>query len=206
MSQFWMLLGIYACASGSIYGSAIHLVPAVQSMGVRPGQAVLAATLFGVTAMLGRVVAGYLCDRFFAPRVAATVFLGGATGIAILAAAPGGAWSLLAALLIGFCSGAEGDTLAVLCSRYFGQRAYGKIYGHGFSATMVGISIVPYLVGVGFESLQGYRAPLAMVATVLATVALLTWRLGPYPAYDEEGKLLGEGARKRSVNVHADAA
>ena len=44
------------------------------------------------------------------------------------------------------------------------------------------------------------------VATVLATVALLTWRLGPYPAYDEEGKLLGEGARKRSVNVHADAA
>lgn len=206
MYQLWILLIVYACAAGSVYGTAIHLVPAVQHIDPSGGKAVLAATLFGITAMVGRVVAGFLCDRFFAPYVAAGVFLGGAAGIAILAVGAPGIWPLVAALLIGFCSGAEGDTVAVLCSRYFGRRAYGKIYGHAFSATLVGISIVPYMVGVGFERLNGYRGPLLIVAVVLGVGAMLILRLGPYPSYDAMGNLVTRGREEHGATQHRGPA
>jgi len=199
MRQFWTLLILFCCSSGTIYGAAIHLVPAIQRMQTSLATAVFAATMFGVAATVGRIVAGWLCDRVFPAYVTCGVFLGGALGIVILGIGPSGRFAVLAATLVGFCSGAEGDMLALLCSRYFGQRAFGRIYGHLFSATLVGISVIPYLIGVGFDFMKGYRIPLILVALALCVSAFLALTLGAYPTFDRCGLILqGRGPARSS--------
>ena len=140
--------------------------------------------------IFGRVVGGYLFDRFHASIVALGIFAFGASGSFILGAiTSANAWPLIAAALVGFCSGAEGDALALLVSRYFGLRAYGKIYGHAFCATILGISTIPYFLGWGYERSGGYSEPLLAVGALLLLAATLTALLGQYPRYDDDGVL-----------------
>src|SRR3984957_21311419 len=76
--------------------------------------------------------------------------------------------------------GAEADIIAYLTSRYFGLRSFGVIYGFLFATFTLAGAVGPVLMGVGFDRLGSYRAPLLffLTATLVAT-ALLT-RLGPY--------------------------
>jgi MFS family permease len=110
----------------------------------------------------------------------AAVFFGAASfGIALLWL---GAPSLLfaGAFLIGLGLGAEVDFIAYLTSRYFGLRAFGKIYGLIFAAFALSGALGPLIIGIGFDRTGSYRAPLLgfFFARVLAT-ALMT-QLGPY--------------------------
>ena len=89
-------------------------------------------------------------------------------------------FTLLAAFLVGLGMGAEADIIAYLTSRYFGLRSFGEIYGYLFATFTLAGALGPVLMGVGFDHLGSYRAPLLffLAATLVAT-ALLT-RLGPY--------------------------
>ncbi len=107
----------------------------------------------------------------------------GALGALLLALGLAYPWPLIAAALIGYCSGTEGDALAMLCSRYFGLREYGRIYGHAFSATMVGIAIVPYAMGFGYEHFHRYVELEITLAALLAVAALTIACLGPFPRW-----------------------
>ena len=80
----------------------------------------------GLSTIAGRLVSGYLLDRFFAPYVAAALFLLPLAGVGILAAGPGGPALILAAIALGFGLGAEVDVIGFMVSRYFGLRSYGR--------------------------------------------------------------------------------
>ncbi len=73
-------------------------------------------------------------DRFFAPYVAVGFVLGSAVGLLALAAGASGLLAFAAAVLIGLTAGAEIDVIAFLCSRYFGLRCFGEIYGWQYAA------------------------------------------------------------------------
>jgi MFS family permease len=188
MPQFWAILLIFAAVGGAVYGVALHLVSIVRAIDPVHDHAILAATLFGAMGIVGRLCAGPLYDRVFPSFVASGIFLTGTLGIVLLAGGAAGHWPLLAALLVGLCSSAEGDALAVLCSRYFGLRAYGKIYGYAFAATLVGIAAVPYVIGLGYEHYRGYTMTLYAAAALLGTSAILTLFLGAFPVYDPTGR------------------
>jgi hypothetical protein len=63
----------------------------------------------GAASLLGRFVAGYLLDRFFAPRVSACLLGAAALGAFLLAGAHSAAEGVLAAALIGIGMGGEAD-------------------------------------------------------------------------------------------------
>jgi MFS family permease len=187
MRQLWMIGLIFVVVDGTVYGVALHLVSIVRAIDPGSDRSILAATLFGLTTVVGRVFWGFLFDRLFAPLVAGVMFMMGAAGIALLAFGARDGWPLIASLLIGLCSGAEGDALAILVSRYFGLRAYGKLYGNIFAATMIGISAAPYLLGMAYEHFGGYDWSLFTAASLLAACAVLTIFLGPFPRYQAGG-------------------
>ena len=189
MRQLWMIGLIFVIVGGTVYGVALHLVPVVRAIDPARDRSILAATLFGLTTIFGRVFWGFLFDRLFAPIVASVMFMTGAAGIAVLASGASGGWPIVAALLVGLCSGAEGDALAILVSRYFGLRAYGKLYGNIFAANMIGISVAPYLIGIGYDHFGAYREILLGAAGFLAASAILTGFLGRFPSYDQPGRL-----------------
>jgi len=177
---FWLMASAFFLLGASVHGCVIHLVPMLTDRGISVERAALASSLLGVAVLIGRVTSGYLLDRFFGPYVAILLFTGVAFGISLLLTGAGGGLTLLAAFLVGLGMGAEADIIAYLTSRYFGLRSFGEIYGYLFAAFTLAGALGPVLMGVGFDRLGSYRAPLLffLVATLAATT-LLT-RLGPY--------------------------
>jgi MFS family permease len=176
---FWLLVCAFFLVSASVQGCVMHMAAMLGDRGVSIERAALGSSLVGVAVLIGRVGTGYLLDRLFAPRLAAVFFAGAAFGIVLLWL---GAPSLLfaGALLVGLGLGAEVDFIAYLTSRYFGLRAFGKIYSLIFAAFGLSGALGPLIMGVGFDRTGSYRAPLRgfFFATLLAT-ALMT-QLGPY--------------------------
>ena len=177
---FWLMACAFFLVGASVHGCVIHLVPMLTDRGISVERAALASSLLGVAVLIGRVLSGYLLDRFFGPYVAIFLFSGLACGISLLWTGAVGSLALLAAFLVGLGMGAEADIIAYLTSRYFGLRSFGEIYGYLFAAFTLAGALGPVLMGVGFDHGGSYHAPLLffLVATIVATV-LLT-RLGPY--------------------------
>jgi MFS family permease len=178
--SFWLLASAFFLVGASVHACVIHLVPMLTDHGISVERAAFASSLLGVALLIGRVFSGYFLDRFFGPYVAVCLFSGVAVGISLLWTGAGGSLPLLAVFLVGLGMGAEADIIAYLTSRYFGLHSFGEIYGYLFATFTLAGALGPVLMGLGFDRLGSYRAPLLffLAATVVATV-LLT-RLGPY--------------------------
>jgi len=177
---FWFLASAFFLLGASVHACVIHLVPMLTDRGISVERAAFASSLLGVALLIGRVFTGYFLDRFFGPYVAMLLFSGVAVGISLFLTGAGGSLPLLAVFLVGLGMGAEADIIAYLTSRYFGLRSFGEIYGYLFATFTLAGALGPVLMGVGFDHLGSYRAPLLffLAATIVAT-ALLS-RLGPY--------------------------
>ncbi len=185
-STFWIMVFALLLAAAAVQGCLLHLVALLTDAGVSPEMAAFAASVFGASNMLGRLVGGYLLDRIFAPYVVVGSFLAATVGTALLLAGP--AWALPAAILMGLGFGAETDAVPYLVSRYFGLRAFGEIYSNAFVTVPLGGAIGPLLVGIGFDRTGSYAIPLACCAAAMLLAAILATRLGAYPTWPAEGE------------------
>lgn len=177
---FWLMVSPFFLVSASVQGCAIHLAAMLSDYGVSARTAAIGSSLVGAAVLLGRVGTGYLLDRFFAPRVAALLFGGAALGIGLLWISNTAATLFVGAAFVGLGLGAELDLIAYLVGRYFGLRAFGRVYSSAFAAFALAGALGPLIMGFAFDLTGSYRWPLAsfFAATLVAT-ALMT-RLGPY--------------------------
>ncbi len=177
---FWLLVCAFFLVSASVQGCVIHLAAMLSDRGISAQTAALGSSLAGAAVLLGRVGTGYLLDRFFAPRVAALFFGGAAVGIGLLWIGSTVASLFVAGLFVGFGLGAEVDLIAYLISRYFGLRAFGRVYSSAFAAFALAGALGPLIMGAGFDRTGSYRAPLASFFAVTLVAAALMTLLGPY--------------------------
>jgi MFS family permease len=177
---FRLMVCAFFLVSASVQGCMIHLAAMLNDRGISTQVAALGSSLVGAAVLLGRVGTGYLLDRFFAPRVAAVFFGGAAAGIGLLWMGSTETILFMGALFIGFGLGAEVDLIAYLISRYFGLRAFGRIYSSIFAAFALAAALGPLIMSAGFDRTGSYRIPLVsfLAATLLATLLML--RPGPY--------------------------
>jgi predicted MFS family arabinose efflux permease len=164
----------------SVHAGFAHFAAILSDRGSSAAAAALAVSLFGGGVIAGRAVTGYLLDRFFAPRVTALIFGCAAAGIALLATAGSQNIAFVAALLIGFGWGTEGDAKAYLISRYFGLRCFGEIYGFIFAGFVLAGGLGAYLMGLAFDHMRSYEFPLAIACLGALASAVLMMMLGPY--------------------------
>jgi len=68
--RFWMLGAAFFLVAVAINGSAAHIVPLLTDNGLSPAAATATLAIFGLATMSGRLLAGFLVDRIFAPYVA----------------------------------------------------------------------------------------------------------------------------------------
>ncbi|MET0657991.1 MAG: MFS transporter, partial [Steroidobacteraceae bacterium] len=170
------LLGIYTA------GTLVHLVPMLIDRGTTPSHAALAMSVLGIALIIGRLVTGYLLDRFFAARVAIGFLLCPVLALAAFALGASGDAVIVGAILLGLGMGSEMDLLSYLISRYLGLKAYGQLYGLTYAAFSFGAGIGPIIMGYVHQSTGGYTPALwtLCVLTICALLPFLT--LGPYPA------------------------
>lgn len=181
--DFWVLIVVFVGLAFVVYGVLPHLVPLLTDRGITSGTAALIASMFGLSAFVGRVVIGWLIDHFFARNVALVFFALSGVGLALLNAdVP--VWLLfVAAALVGGGLGAEVDLLAYLTSRYFGLRCFSEIFGVLFGAILVSIGMGPVVFGLVHDRTQSY-ADVMYAGIGLCIVAVLVMvLLRPYPQW-----------------------
>jgi predicted MFS family arabinose efflux permease len=178
-ARFWLLAAAFFLVAMALLGSSAHVVPLLTDRGLSPAAATATFGLFGLSTLIGRVVTGFLVDRVFAPYIAAAFWFAPVAGFALLMSGTG----LLPAtgvFLIGLGLGSEVDMLAFLNSRYFGQRAFGQLYGYFFMSFALGGACGRFLGGYLFDVAGSYGPALAGAAGALVIAVGLLSRLGPY--------------------------
>jgi MFS family permease len=177
--RFWTLLAVLFLVAISINGTVAHVVPLLTDAGIPRATAAATLGLFGLATMSGRLLAGYLVDRFFASYVATVLFLAPIAGFGFLASAAG-ALPAFGVTLLGLGLGTEIDLIAFLVSRYFGQRAFGQIYGYCFMVFSFGSASGRFAGGYVYDLAGSYNPALVAAGIALVIAVILVNTLGAY--------------------------
>jgi MFS family permease len=178
---FWLMAGSFVIAGLCTSTILVHLIPMMMDRGLTLQQAAGTFAYLGIALMGGRLVAGYLMDRIFAPYVVIFFLMGPVIGLALFANGATGTTAALCAALIGMAIGVEFDVMAFFTSRYFGPRSFGQIYGYNYSAFKIGSSIGPLIMGVSFDMLGRYDEVLWALSGTCLLGCVLVAGLGAYP-------------------------
>ena len=184
-TSYWRILGSFLLVGVGLTGILAHLVPMLLDRGMDARVASSCMSSIGLGIIFGRILEGYLMDKFFAPYVTACFLLGMVLGISILASGTTTTLVFPAAILVGMASGAEISAIAYICSRYFGKKAFGQIYGVMFAAFQVGAIIGAPLMGFYHDKAGNYVAALWLLAAAIVIASLLIASLKPYPVLED---------------------
>lgn len=180
--EFWLLASVFVLASTTLNGVQSQIVPLLVGDGMAPAAAALMLSAIGIGSCPGRILAGYLMDRLFAPRVVFCFFLLSIVGILILIMGGATIWILFAAICLGLSLGAENDALGYLAGRFFGLRNFGRIYSLLLCSYLAGAAIGPLALATSFDQSGSYTQGLTAGLVVLAVACALLLTLRPRPA------------------------
>jgi len=164
-------------------GMVTNIVPMLQSKGLSAQQASQIFSTFGISIIGGRLLVGYLLDRYSPSLVAAVslalpalgcaiFFFGGSQHVPLL---------MLATLCIGASAGAEFDLATFLMARYFGLKDYARIFGLHLCLITIVSGLVPMLFGHLFDVYGSYSAVLVscFFCAIIGPIILLWLRMEP---------------------------
>ncbi len=174
-----MLVVVFFVTAGVPSGLIPNVVPMLTDNGMTVAQAAGYASLIGVFVVFGRLLAGFLLDRLWAPIVGCIVMMPTAIACWLLEAST---MPALAAALIGLAGGAEFDLMAYILVRYFGMKHYGRIYAWQWASFTIAAGVGPLLFGRIFDATGTYATALAAAAIGMLLAPLLLFTLGRYPA------------------------
>jgi len=188
-TAFWKIAIGFFFVSGVIAALIINLVPLLIDRGLSKEDAAGVAGVMGIAVLTGRVAIGFLLDRLSAPLVARTLLAFCSVGCVLLSLPGTPTWVVgIAVLSLGLAAAAEVDLVAFLTSRYFGMKAYGKIYGWQLTAFYLGAAIGPFAAGLAYDRFQSYVPTLYFAAAALLFGAIVTGTLGKPPEFIPEGE------------------
>lgn len=187
---FWIIVIVLFAASLGQNGSIAHLSAALTDRGVSPAMAASAVSALGGATLVGRLVTGWLLDRYFAPHVSICLLAIGASGTFILAHAHSAALGFLAALSIGLGMGGEADMTPYLLSRYFQLNSFSTLYGFSWTAYALAGAVGPVIMGRAFDATGSYTRLLVALSGFTFVTALLLLLLPRYDAGRQTADLM----------------
>jgi len=177
---FWIVVAALFLISVSQNGAITHLPAVLTDRGISAGNAAFAVSAMGASILTGRLLTGWLLDRYFAPRVGVCLFALSALGTFLLAGAHSLTLGIGSAALIGFGMGGEGDVTPYLLSRYFGLRSFSTLYGFTWTAYAIAGAVGPIVMGRAFDVSGSYRTLLLQLAVATLAAAALMLLLPRY--------------------------
>lgn len=160
----------------------IHQVPILTSAGIDRSDAAWFAGLAGVAALIGKIMTGWMVDRWDASLVGACFLLAPALGYwFILNDAHNFVAILMGMVIIGYTTGAKIQVCAYLTAQHAGMRNYGKIFGVMTSMIGIGGGLGSIVAGLVFDQF-GHYEPILVVGILLSFVCSgLILKLGQAP-------------------------
>lgn len=180
--RFWLIFASIMLIAAAYGGAHIHMIPIVMDHGFGIAEATSVMGVVGLGILAGRVITGFLLDRFWAghvafpllclPAVACFMLMGQDSPMSLL---------LIAGFMLGFAAGAESDLIAYLAGRYFGMGHYGKIYGMLYLPFGLFSAISPMVYGAVRDATGSYDGVLLVAAPMFVIGGGLLLLLGRYP-------------------------
>jgi len=181
-AKFAMVATAASVISMCSVAMTVNLVPIFSEDGISRETAAWIAGVTGVSGIAGKLVGGWLIDRFNAGIIVGTMTAMPAFSALLMIFFPGDIpVSIAAVALLGFALGVEFDGVAYLTGRHFGLRNFGLIYGTiaGLVALLSGIG--PVLANHAYDVTGSYLPMLWAVVPLALMSGLLFLVLGPYP-------------------------
>lgn len=163
----------------------IHQVPVLTAAGVARSEAAWLASLAGAAGIVGKLLTGWMTDRWNAGLIGSLTLLAPAVACVMLLQ-PGEAtwWYVIAMMITGYTTGAKLQISAYLTAGYAGMAQFGKIFGVMTSLIGIGGGLGSVAAGAIFDRFGSY-APLLYIGVVSSFVcAALLFRLGRFPAWE----------------------
>ena len=174
--RFWLMALAFLPISFAL-GGPIPNMENILKLGSIPAERIVQLTPFiGLSALVGRLIGGWLIDRFWAPGIACVIILLPGASCWLLAHGPLTFQdALLSICLIGFAVGVEYDLMAFFVARYFGMRSYTAIYALLYTFFASGAGIAPAVFGYSVDRTHSYATVLtgSFFALVFGALALL---------------------------------
>jgi len=182
--RFWLIAVMLLPISCAIAGPIPNMENILHVHGFVHADIVGLTSLIGVSAIVGRLLGGWLLDLFWAPAVAVLILTMPCLSCWLLSLPVlDSREAAISILLIGFSVGVEYDLLAYLTARYFGLRSYATIYGMLYVFFGIGAGVGPMLFGWAFGLSNSYAPILHISVLSLAASALCLLALGRYPRF-----------------------
>ena len=176
------LANLFMSAVGA--GVSVHLVPILSGTGVSRSAAAAMAATAGVAGIAGKLLTGWLMDRFQGNIIPFVSFALQAVGYGLLLNKLGSPAALTAGVMVlGYTAGAGLQVTTYLCSRYAGMRSFGTVYATIGSMLMLGTSVGPWIAGSVFDHTGSYNALLWVAIPTALIGAAMFIGLGAYPVF-----------------------
>jgi MFS family permease len=185
--RFWLLGSCFVSLAFAVGGLIPNMENILKLADFQHADIIQLTSLIGLTVIVGRILGGWLIDRFWAPAIAAILL--GAPAIACLMLAGAGLdyrSAMIAIGLIGLAAGAEYDLLAFMVARYFGMKSYGSIYGALYGFFALGAGIGPVFFGANFDRAHSYSTSLHLASGLFIGPALAMLLLGRYRSFERQ--------------------
>ena len=162
-TNFWLILLGSTLVIGAIGTVIQQFVLFLQDQKYTLGQASVISSGLLFAGLAGRVIVGYLADRFQKKNVMATFYLVLALAIPLLffARYPTAAWTF--ALVFGFAMGADYMLIPLVTAECFGLATLGKLLAIIIMANSLGQWIGPWMAGLIFDATHSYNIAWATV-------------------------------------------
>ncbi|MFN8007415.1 MAG: MFS transporter [Terriglobia bacterium] len=183
---FWIMVAALFLTSIGQNGSLTHLSALLTDRGVSSVEAAIAVSAVGAFSLTGRLVTGWLLDRFLAAKVAFWLLTLSAAGVFLLSNAHSFASGLFAASLIGLGMGGEADITPYLLTKYFGFRSFSTLYGFMWTSYAIAGALGPVLMGKAFDTTASYQTFLIKLSIMTLGAALLMFLLPRYPGTSQQ--------------------
>jgi MFS family permease len=185
--RLWIMAGAFLFIAFALTAPTPNLENILKTRAFTLPQIGEITAAFGLSVIAGRLIGGWLLDRFWAPLIALVILAFPALGCWLLtSSALSPLIAALAVISLGFGAGFEFDLLAYLISRFFGQRHYGAIYGCFYAVIAFAGGMGPVVFGYVFDRIGDYTIALRSGSACLVVGAVLLLAMGAYPKLSEK--------------------
>lgn len=183
---YWLLAGAVLLSTAALQGTATHLFPVLTDRGFNGPLAATVMSLMALGSITGQLTSGFFLDRVDSPRVALPFFAIAVLGAVVLHFAHVEGLVLLGGFLMGAAKGSELGLLSYFCTRYFGLKGFGALYGTIYTISTLAAGLGMMLSALSHDRLGSYMPIFIAYDIFLAVSFLGVAMLKPY-AYSIAG-------------------
>ncbi|MHB1674987.1 MAG: MFS transporter [Acidobacteriaceae bacterium] len=173
-ANFWRIVGGAALVVGAINAVIQHYILFLNDQGYSTTVASHFLSVLLAASLGGRVIVGYVADRFQKKNTMALFYLllSGSVPLLLLAHQPVAAWTF--AVVFGFAMGADYMLIPLVTAECFGTASLGKLLALIIMGYSVGQWVAPWMAGRIFDTYRSYALAWELLAAagVLGAAAI----------------------------------